>query len=214
MKFSLLIFDLDGTLIDSRKDIAIAANWTREKLGFPPIEESYVTAQIGGGVRALLHRILPEAKDGQVEKGLHIFREYYLVHCLDHTQLYSGTKKMLGALSSMKLAVVTNKPSNMTEKILEGLGVRSVFSSIRGGDDIAKKKPDPAMIHEVMEELGVGAGKTIMVGDSPVDVEAAKRAGIPTCGVTYGGISKTEALLAAKPDFIAHSPAELVTLFR
>jgi len=209
----LLIFDLDGTLIDSRKDIAIAANWTRKKLGFSPQDPEFIANQIGGGVRNLLKRILPELHDGQIKEGMDMFRGYYLEHCLNHTELYKGTHEMLATLSKLKLAVVTNKPTDMSEKILAGLRVRKYFADVRGGDDVVKKKPDPVMLLEVLTDLHLLPDDAIMIGDSPVDVEAARRAKMRVCGVTYGGIGDPDHLIAAKPDFLAHSPAEVTELF-
>ena len=213
MRPKLLIFDLDGTLIDSRKDIAIAANHTRKKLGFGPQDPEFISRQIGGGVRSLLKRILPEIHDGHLKEGLEIFREFYFEHCLDHTHLYKGTVEMIHKLSHVKLAVVTNKPTHMSEKILQGLGVRKSFADVRGGDDLVKKKPDPVMLLEVLTDLHLLPDDAVMIGDSPVDVEAARRAKMRVCGVTYGGIGDTKELVHAKPDYLAHTPADLVTLF-
>ena len=131
---------------------------------------------------------------------------------MDSTPLYPGVLEMLLSLQNRQMAIVTNKPTNMTHKILQGLNIDDFFGAVRGGDDVARKKPDPTMIHEVMDELKMDPQEAIMIGDSPVDVRAARKAGIRVCGVTYGGIGAVDALVKSAPDFLVDSPDQLSQL--
>lgn len=185
----LLIFDLDGTLIDSKLDLAYAVNATREHLGLPPLTHELIAAYVGNGAPVLLRRALgPEASEEEVEKALEYFLDYYGAHCLDHTLLYPGVKEALDSLrgAGIKMAVLTNKPVRMSKAIIEGLGVGDHFFRVYGGDSFEQKKPDPIGVRALLEEAQVPPEKAMMIGDSGVDVRTARNAGIACCGVTFG----------------------------
>ncbi len=209
----LLVFDLDGTLIDSRADLAASANHLRAAWGLPPLPEEEVGRHIGHGVGKLVRGILGVEEAREVERAMDVFRRHYREHCLDRTRLYPGVAETLEALAGRRMAVVTNKPKSFTDAILAGLGVAARFDEVLGADSTAKRKPDPMPILVVMERLGVGAGETLVVGDSDTDVVAGKAAGCRTCGVTYG-IGDLAVMRASGPDCEIERFADLLSVVR
>lgn len=182
------LFDLDGTLIDSRADIAVALNFTRQDHGLPPLPAREIEACVGEGVPVLIRRAIPERPELWPEM-LACQRAHYRAHCLDQTVLYPGVLETLRALTSVgwRLAVVTNKPSDVTTPILHGLGILSFFSAVVGGGDCETLKPDPAPLRLAASRMGVTlAPEDWMVGDHFADLEAGERAGIRRCFCRYG----------------------------
>lgn len=207
----LLIFDLDGTLIDSRLDLAHAVNATRAHLGMSPLEFDRVYSYVGNGAPVLIRRALGEqAAEAEVEEALEFFLEYYREHALDYTKLYPGIKESLDRLrgAGKQLAVLTNKPVRMSKSIVEGLGVADHFFQVYGGNSFDFKKPNPVGVEALMREAGVARERTIMIGDSGVDVNTAVNAGVMSCGVTYG--FQPETLVNPAPDLLIHHMEELV----
>ena len=185
----LLIFDLDGTLIDSKLDLAHAVNATRAHMTMSPLEHERVYSYVGNGAPVLIRRALgDQATETEVQEALEFFLEYYRDHCLDYTTLYPGVKSALDRLraAGKRLAVLTNKPVRMSRAIVDGLGVGGHFFQVYGGNSFDFKKPNPIGVLTLMREAGVSAGQTLMVGDSSVDIQTAVNAGILSCGVTYG----------------------------
>lgn len=182
------LFDLDGTLIDSREDLAFAVNLTRQDFGLAPKSVEAVVKCVGEGVRILIQRAIPERPELWDEMLVHQ-RKHYGDHLLDRTKLYPGVKETLQALGNAgwKLGVVTNKPSAATLKILEGLGVLSCFEAVVGGGDCPALKPDPAPLLLAAQRMGVElAPQDWMVGDNFTDLEAGARAGVRRCYCRYG----------------------------
>jgi phosphoglycolate phosphatase len=197
----LLIFDLDGTLIDSAEDLARSVNAMREKMGLPILSHAEIATFVGHGVANLVRRSLgAEAPEGKVQEGIDFFLAYYREHMLDHTVTYAGVREALDELTDRQLAVLTNKPVRFSELILQGLGIADRFRFIYGGNSFEQKKPDPVGAHKLMNDLQVPPRQTIMIGDSDTDVLTGKNAGIWTCGVTYGFGAYT--LEKAPPDVI------------
>ncbi|HXS97503.1 MAG TPA: HAD-IIIA family hydrolase [Candidatus Limnocylindrales bacterium] len=185
----LLIFDLDGTLIDSRLDLANAVNATRAHMGMEALSNERVYSYVGSGAPVLIRRALGEqATEAELQEALEFFLEYYRDHDLDNTILYPGIKDSLDRLrdGGKQLAVLTNKPVRMSKHIVDSLGVGEHFFQVYGGNSFEFKKPNPVGIETLMKEAGVGREGTVMVGDSNVDVITARNAGVPCCGVTYG----------------------------
>ncbi|MBI5906115.1 MAG: HAD-IA family hydrolase [Deltaproteobacteria bacterium] len=183
----LLVFDLDGTLVDSKEDLAAAVNVALESFGVPPLPLSTVCGYVGDGAVALLRRALPPEKAGLLPEVLDRFLSYYRRHLLDTTRPYPGVVDALRKWSGMyRMAVLTNKGLSMTEAILSGLSLDGYFFEVRGGDSFPKKKPDPQGLLHILAEAGAPPGETLMVGDSKNDVLAGRGAGTMTCGVTYG----------------------------
>ncbi|HUK15211.1 MAG TPA: HAD-IA family hydrolase [Bryobacteraceae bacterium] len=206
----LLIFDLDGTLIDSRLDLANAVNATRRHMGMEPLCNERVYSYVGNGAPVLIRRALGErATEAEVQEGLEFFLEYYREHDLDNTTLYSGVKESLDRLraAGKQMAVLTNKPLRMSQHIVEGLGVAGHFLKVYGGNSFEFKKPNPIGIRTLMDITSVGPDRTMMVGDSSVDVETARNAGVRCCGVTYG--FQPETLADPPPDLMVDRMEEL-----
>jgi phosphoglycolate phosphatase len=198
----LIIFDLDGTLIDSRLDLANAVNATRHHMGMAPLENPRVCSYVGNGAPVLIRRALgDQASESQIAAALDYFLRYYGEHKLDYTTLYPGVRETLDRLraAGRKMAVLTNKPVRVSRAILEGLGTGAYFFQVYGGNSFAFKKPHPVGVETLMREAGVSADRTVMVGDSSVDVETARNAGVAVCGVTYG--FQPETLLDPAPDW-------------
>ena len=206
----LLIFDLDGTLIDSKLDLAHAVNATRAHMTMSPLDHERVYSYVGNGAPVLIRRALGEqATEGEVQEALEFFLEYYREHYLDYTTLYPGVKQALDRLraAGKRLAVLTNKPVRISRAILDGLGVGGHFFQVYGGNSFDFKKPNPIGVKALMQEAGVSADQTLMVGDSSVDIQTAVNAGIPSCGVTYG--FQPETLADPAPDRMVDRMEEL-----
>jgi phosphoglycolate phosphatase len=204
----LVVFDLDGTLADTKTDLALSVNAMREDMGLGPLPLEAVTSYVGHGVTVLVKRALGDkAPDGEVEKGLAFFLDYYAHHLLDNTVAYPGVREALEGLGDRKLAILTNKPARFSREIVEGLGLAPYFFGIYGGDSFPLKKPDPMGIKAVMSYLSIPAEKTLIVGDSDTDVLTGRNAGVWTCGVTYG--FGPQALQEACPDLLLDNLRDL-----
>jgi phosphoglycolate phosphatase len=199
----LLIFDLDGTLIDSRLDLAHSVNATRAFMGQDPLEHETVYRYVGNGAAMLIERALGDLGSAEnVDKALPFFLGYYSEHKLDYTELYPGVRDALDRFraAGVPMAVLTNKPVRISKAIVEELGLSEHFFEVYGGNSFAFKKPHPIGIERLMAEAGVGPADTIMVGDSGVDVQSARNAGVRCCGVTYG--FQPETLTQFPPDIL------------
>lgn len=186
---ALVVFDLDGTLVDSSADLASALNATLDRLhpGTPPLGVTEVRAMIGDGALKLITRALRAVGAHDVpEDALPVFLECYGARLLGETHLYPGTRETLAALAPRQLAVLTNKPGGFSRTILEGLGVAPFFRAVYGGGDLPRKKPDPAGLLRLLEETGTQPEDAVMVGDSAIDVRTGRAAGVRTIGVRYG----------------------------
>ena len=187
---SLLIFDLDGTLVDSKADIAQATNATRAMVGLPPLSLEIVAGLVGNGAPVLVRKALgPTFSEAEVARGLEFFLAYYHEHLLDHTCLYPGVQEGLDRLREsgrVSMAVLTNKPIRSTVAIVEGLGLSDYFFRSYGGNSFEHKKPDPVGIVALLSESGAAREHALMVGDSYVDIRTARNAGVPACGVSWG----------------------------
>ncbi|MGD1101019.1 MAG: HAD family hydrolase [Terriglobia bacterium] len=207
----LLVFDLDGTLVDSKQDLALSVNAMRTEMGLAPLPHDLIASYVGHGVTLLVRRSLGTQATGEnVEKGLAFFLAYYRDHMLDHTSLYPGVAEALEKLADRKMAVLTNKPVHFSREMLTRLGFASYFAYIYGGNSFPQKKPDPIGLHKLMEDLQISARETLMVGDSDTDVLTGRNAGVWTCGVTYGFGAHT--LQKVSPDLVIDDMRELPPL--
>ena len=215
MAFDLLVFALDGTLIDSRLDLALAVNAAREDAGMGPLDHELISSYVGNGAPMLIRRSIgPEATDQQADEALQFFYSYYREHMLDNTYLYPGVQESLDTFlaDGRQLAVLTNKPVRFSRDIIKGLGLAAHFQRVYGGNSFETKKPDPYGPSYLMEELRASKSRTLVVGDSAVDVETARNAGAPSCGVTYG--LQPESFKEHPPDMLVDRMPELVALLR
>jgi phosphoglycolate phosphatase len=184
----LIVFDLDGTLIDSRQDLADAANALIVERGGSPLPVDAITGMVGEGAALLVRRALAAAGlEPDLDRSLPRFLELYDERLLEHTRLYPGTAEALDAIAPRAtMAVLTNKPQRPTETILRGVNVHGYFAHVIGGDTRFGRKPDPAGLRHLMAASGAAAGETVLVGDSAIDVRTARAAGVRVCLVKYG----------------------------
>ncbi|MGH9843358.1 MAG: HAD family hydrolase [Blastocatellia bacterium] len=213
MQFQCLLFDLDGTLVDSRADLINSVNWTLEELGRRPLPDSRVMSFIGEGARLLVERALRATQDREpetsdVDRALKTFRRHYREHLLDQTRVYPEVEETLGLLGRLPKVVVTNKPYEFTIALLEGIGLLHHFQMILGGDSLPERKPSPMMLLEAARRCDVRVSNCLMVGDSWVDVEAGRSAGMKTCGYVPGFRGRTE-LAGAGADYLIERFSEL-----
>jgi phosphoglycolate phosphatase len=214
----LVIFDLDGTLIDSRLDLVHSVNAALRHIDRPELPDDVIASYVGDGAPVLIQRALggEVVDEALVRKGLEFFLTYYRAHKLDHTTLYPGIAETLAAIqnsngSARQLAVLSNKPVVPSRAIVEALGLGNFFSQIYGGNSFASKKPDPEGAARLLQESGVRPEQAAIVGDSHVDIRTGRNAGLWTVGVTYGFAPHT--LDEASPDVVVDHPRELATVF-
>lgn len=208
----LVMFDLDGTLADTGHDLADSVNFTRAHYQLSALPEELVYANVGRGVEHLLKQSLPDDAPRHFDEVTRVFLAHYEAHLLDRTVLYPGVREVLSYFRGKRRLVVSNKMHRLTEAVVRGLGVAGEFDAILGGDSAAEKKPHPALLHLALAKFQVAAANALIVGDGDIDIEAGKRAGVATCGVTYGLGNKND-LVAAKPDVLIDSIGELANYF-
>ena len=211
----VIIFDLDGTLIDSKLDLALSVNATRARFGLGPLPEERIFSYVGEGAPLLVRRALDHSEDDAlVQQALEFFLRYYREHMLDNTVAYSGVPEAMAEFSAagLVLTVLTNKPERFSREILRGLGLADYFKHVYGGNSLERKKPDPIGVETILRETGAAKEQALLVGDSKVDVLTARNAGIRACGVTYG--LGSDQLPAEPPDLMVDSLTELAALVR
>lgn len=215
----LLVFDLDGTLADTREDLAQSVNHALGTAGLPALPLDRVMAKVGNGARNLILGSVEESlavpgapRDGAgealVERVLGAFLSHYDEHCLDRTLPYPGVGSSLRKLEGYRKAVLTNKPTAPAVRILEGLGLAACFDPIIGGDNPHGRKPDPGALNWLMAKLDVSPRATAVIGDGVQDARAARLAGASLIGF-LGGIAPRSALLAESPDAVVETMATL-----
>jgi phosphoglycolate phosphatase len=215
----LVIFDLDGTLIDSRLDLVHSVNAALRHIGRPELPDDVIASYVGDGAPILIQRALggEAVDDALVRKGLDFFLSYYREHKLDHTTVYPGIAEALAEIqrstngTPRTLAVLSNKPVNPSRAIVEALGLGPFFAHVYGGNSFPSKKPDPEGTHRLLKENRIGSEQAAIVGDSHVDVRTGRNAGLWTVGVTYGFASHT--FEDDPPDVLVDSPQELAAVF-
>ena len=211
-RLDLLMFDLDGTLADTGPDLANSVNYTRAQFDLAPLPRQLIYAHVGRGVDYLLRHALSEVTTKHFSAVLRIFLDHYEIHLLDKTTLYPHVEDVLDHFGNKRNVVVTNKLHRLAVAVLRGLRVEERFDAIWGGDSGPEKKPHPALLHTVLEQFQITPANALMVGDGDTDVEAGQRAGVVTCGVTYG-LGNKDDLIASKPDFLIDDLAELQRYF-
>ncbi|MBI3318033.1 MAG: HAD-IA family hydrolase [Candidatus Omnitrophica bacterium] len=207
----LILYDLDGTLVDTRTDIVQAVNYTLGEMGFSPLPREEVIRSVGLGLRQLLAACLKTEDPGRIEEGVKVYRPYYAKHLLDHSRLYPGALDLLEYFKERKQAVITNKPNPYSRRILELLGVDRFFFEVIGGDSDLPKKPAPETVLWLMGKSNLTAGETLLIGDSPIDAEAGRNAGVFTV-IVRQGFSSEEEIRRSGPDKAVDSLKELLQL--
>jgi 2-phosphoglycolate phosphatase len=208
----LVMFDLDGTLADTGRDLADAVNFTRAHLNLPTLPDAAVLVHVGRGVEHLLKQAIPEESARRFAEVLRIFLERYENHLLDATVLYPGVSETLEYFHNKRRAVVSNKLHRLAVAVLRGLGIGNCFDIILGGDSGPQKKPHPAPLKQALARFHVVPERALMIGDGGIDIQAGKQAGVLTCGVTYG-LGHREDVIAAEPDFIVNHLSEICLYF-
>lgn len=204
----VLMFDLDGTLIDSRLDLAHSVNATLRHMDRPELPHEVIYKLVGSGAAILVQRALGQgASEEESQRGLEYFLGYYREHMLDNTVTYPGVREGLELLKERPMAVLTNKPVKFSQAILDGLGLARYFRVVYGGNSFGTKKPDPEGARVVLKDFQASPGEAMLVGDSEVDVRTARNAGIWCCGVSYG--LGPEGFRAHPPDLLLDSLVEL-----
>lgn len=209
----LIMFDLDGTLANTGRDLANAVNHVRSRLNLAPLEDPVIYSHVGRGVEHLVRSSLPDNCEARFQEMMDVFLKRYENHLLDTTVLYPHVRETLDYFGDKKKAVVSNKLHRLTVAVLKGLGIEDSFDAILGGDIISRKKPDPEPLRRMLSSFGVQPVRAVMVGDGDIDIEAGRRAGVCTCGVTYG-LGKKEELIKAKPDLLVDDLRQLTRYFR
>ena len=227
-RLRLLIFDLDGTLIDSRLDLIHSVNAMLRHIERPELDGDVIASYVGDGAPTLVRRALGDTGDeALLRKAMEYFLGYYRQHKLDHTTVYEGIPEVLERLANLsngvedgvppdgvqrQMAVLSNKPVVPSRDIVRALGLGDFFVCVYGGNSFTTKKPDPLGVRTIMQETGVAADEALIIGDSAVDVLTGRNAGLWTCGVTYG--FAPHSLEQAPPDVLVESPRELGELLR
>jgi phosphoglycolate phosphatase len=193
-----LLFDLDGTLIDSDADIAAAANRARGALGLEPLAIADVRRQVGHGLGYLLQHVIPADLHARLPEAREAFVDWYRAHLLDETRPYPGVDEALAALRGHPLGIVTNKPAMFLDPIVQGLGWGDRFGVVVGGDSLPERKPHPAPLLHALERLGATRDRALYVGDSEVDRETAAAAGVRFLCVGWGRAAPAEAATLAR----------------
>lgn len=213
----LYVFDLDGTLIDSRADLVQSVNATLRHFQRHELPDDIVASYIGDGAGMLIQRAFGDPKDTSlIDAALRYFLDHYREHKLDNTYVYDGVIPVLEALRNRQLntalAVLSNKPAGPSRAICDALGLAPHFFRVYGGDSFATKKPDPFGLETLIREAGVTPAETVMIGDSDVDILTAQNCGAYSIGCSYGLSPHT--LEMVPPDALAHHPADLLALLR
>jgi len=211
-KIDLFLFDLDGTLADTGRDIAAAVNYALGALNLRTLAPERILTYVGDGVGELIRRCLGPENEGLFDEVLFVFKEHYDRHLLDTTVLYPGVRESLDAFRNKRKAVLSNKGHHFVLKVLEGLGIRDFFDAVIGGDVFPYKKPDPRVVLPLLDRWGAPPDRTVMVGDGRNDILLAKETGILSCAF-LNGLTRREDLLALGPDYTCEDMGELTRIF-
>ncbi len=211
-KIRLFVFDFDGTLVDTKRDIADSVNLTLAQLKVRTLPRETIYTYIGSGVGPLLTRALKGTGVDDIPGAIEVFINNYDERLMDHSRFYPNCRETLSFFSSKMLTICSNKPTRFIKKILAGLGSLEQFPTIVGGDEPERRKPDPQGLLDILSAHAVPPDETLMVGDSTIDIVTGRNAKVNTCAVTYG-LSERKCLEEAQPDWIIDDIADLQRLF-
>jgi phosphoglycolate phosphatase len=212
-KISLLVFDLDGTLVDSKNDITNAVNWTLAAYGLPTLAPTLVSEFVGTGVRPLLERELVKGGVSQISEAMEKFNGYYLAHLADETRLFVGMEEVLVHYHSVPKVILTNKSNRFVPSLLSRLQIEQYFTASYGRESFATHKPDPGPLLQIALQHQASLQEMVMIGDTDVDIRAGRAAGCLTCAVSFGFGSQSS-LMQSQPHYMVAHPQELIGLFR
>ncbi len=208
----MIVFDLDGTLIDSKADITLAVNLTLQKLNQPPLPEHLVEQCVAVGIQPLMAELFANHGSSQVEYAIEEFKKFYTANLITHTRLYPKIQEVLDFYSSTPKVILTNKSNAFIDPIVQGLDIKKYFLGCYGRTSFPTQKPDAGPLLAIAKQHSVALDKMLMVGDTEIDMMAGKNAGTKTCAVLYG-YGQKETLHSHEPDFIAARPEDLLDLF-
>jgi len=211
-KISLIIYDFDGTLVDTLFDIADSVNLTLADLSLPQLPRETIRKYVGKGVERLMSQTLEGSSFKDIPQAVVLFKKHYSENLVNHTDFYPHGREILEHFKNKKQAICSNKPEDFVRRILESLNGLHSFDAIIGGDSVKSKKPDPEGLNSILEQLNISADEAVLIGDSPVDVETGKRAGITTCVVSFG-LGFPDEIAAAGPDCSIDCLSELKEKF-
>ena len=211
-KTSLIVYDFDGTLVDTLFDITDSVNLTLADLNLSQLSRETIRKYVGKGLELLMSQTLSGTDFTDVPRAVSLFKKHYSENLVNHTNFYPHGREILEHFKDKKQAICSNKPEGFVRQILESLNGLHPFEAIVGGDSVKSKKPDPEGLNHILEKLNVSADEAVLIGDSPVDIETGKRAGVYTCVVNYG-LGFAEEIAAAKPDCSIDCLSELKKIF-
>lgn len=207
----LILYDLDGTLVDTRRDIINSVRYALKTLNGPPLTDDEIKDCVGSGLHALIRKVFRTDDEKLADKGAKLYRQHYTEHMLDYSVLYPGAEEILEHFKDRMQAVITNKPSPFSQQILEGLGIAKYFIDVLTGDNGIPHKPDPGAIFYLMKKAGAAKDKVLFVGDSLVDIETSRNAGVEEVMIAQG-FNTEAALVAAKPSYLVKNCVEFLAL--
>lgn len=211
-KTSLIIYDFDGTLVDTLFDIADAVNLSLEALGLRTLSRETIRKYVGKGVERLMAQSIDGTGYDDLQSAVELFRKHYSENLMNHTRFYPSGREILDHFRDKKQAICSNKPEGFVRQILESLKCLDTFDAILGGDSLKSRKPDPEGLLHLLERFQCSPEQAVLVGDSPVDIETGKRAGIYTCVVSFG-FGDPKEIASAKPDCTIDHLSQLKDLF-
>ena len=211
-KISLIVYDFDGTLVDTLFDIADAVNLSLNELGLRTLSRATIRKYVGKGVERLMAQSIDGTGYTDLPRAVELFRRHYSENLMNHTRFYPSGREILDHFRDKKQAICSNKPEDFVRRILESLKSLDYFDAILGGDSVESKKPDPEGLLHLLDRFQCSPEMAVLVGDSPVDIETGKRAGVYTCIVNYG-FGNPKEIASANPDCRIDHLSELKDLF-
>jgi len=211
-KISLIVYDFDGTLVDTLFDIADAVNLSLNELGLRTLSRATIRKYVGKGVERLMAQSIDGTGYTDLPRAVELFRRHYSENLMNHTRFYPSGHEILDHFRDKKQAICSNKPEDFVRRILESLKSLDYFDAILGGDSVESKKPDPEGLLHLLDRFQCSPEMAVLVGDSPVDIETGKRAGVYTCIVNYG-FGNPKEIASANPDCCIDHLSELKDLF-
>ena len=211
-KISLIVYDFDGTLVDTLFDIADSVNFALAELDLPQLPRETIRKYVGKGVEHRMSRTLEGSSFKDIPLSVSLFKKHYSKNLVRHTDFYPNGREVLQHFKNKSQAICSNKPEIFVRRILKSLSGLHYFDSIIGGDSFKSQKPDPEGLNFILKQLNISAEEAVFVGDSPVDIETGKRAGVHTCIVNFG-LGFLSEIIAAEPDCSIDSLSELKEMF-
>lgn len=208
-----IFFDVDGTLVDARKDIANAMNFALRTMKLRTLPDDVIISYVGTGVKYLIRQCLGSDDPATIDEGTRLYSDYYIAHASDEAVLYPNAVEILDHLKDKRKFILTNRYTAFTDPVLKGLGIRDYFEEIIGGDDESCIKPSACVLAKVIPRFKLDKSRSLIVGDMDIDVMTGKNTGIKTCWVTHG-LGKIDEIRGLNPDYIIEDLIELKEIIK